>query len=769
MAKQVPPFGSKDAEIVIVGEAPGAQEELAGKPFVGASGQLLTDLLMRAGIRREDCYITNVFKTRPPNNEVKHFFEGKQRGRKLGLEPLAGRYVRADKLAEIEALREEMRGLRNARVIIALGATALWALTGREGIGAWRGSIIQPDPHEAPVLPPCPVVPTYHPAAILREMSLRPIAIMDLGRARALASGEISPPNYHFHIRPSFEAVMEHLRSIKEGQPIAVDIETMGEHIVCIGVATSEEHSFVIPLWFQHKHYYAEHEEYAIKRELRAVLQRAFVIGQNFAYDAQYLARDLLTQPKCDFDTMVAQSVLYAGMPKSLDFLSSMWLPWHEYWKEEGKTWKRIDDWDGLLAYNARDCVITFAVAQRQQQRLAANETLLRVFNFQMKRLWPAVVRMMMRGINVDKAYRSKLLAQLMEENEKLEKRLHYIVGYPLNPRSTPQMRRFIVEEMGCKPVRSRKTGRESFGAETLPQYAKQQPVLRPIVDIIERMRQNGTYISTYLCAELDHDGRFRTFLDIAGTETFRFASRKNVFGRGGNLQNVPRVSDDAPNLRKLFIPDPGYIIVDMDLDRADAQVVAWEADDEELKQMFREGVDIHAENAKVLGCSRTMAKQAVHATNYGVGPRTMASILGITQREAEQFRKRWFEAHPRIKEWHRRVEAQMVKRGYVENRFGYRRPFYGRIKLPEGLAWIPQSTVACVINRILVNIYEQLPEVQLLLQVHDSLVFQVRKAHFHTLMPRILELARVVVPYDDPLIIPVSYKVSEVSWGECK
>jgi DNA polymerase-1 len=232
----------------------------------------------------------------------------------------------------------------------------------------------------------------------------------------------------------------------------------------------------------------------------------------------------------------------------------------------------------------------------------------------------------------------------------------------------------------------------------------------------------------------------------------------------------------ELPNIRKLFLPDPGYVIADCDLAQADAQVVAWEADDDELKGIFRDAsADLHNENAKAifgncLGRNRQLAKAGVHAVNYGAKPRTLATALGVTMREAEHFTNQWFLAHPGIKEWHRRVDLDLARNRQVQNRFGNVRYYFDRVEhlLPQALAWIPQSTVALVINRALVEVDEKLRgRVEPLMQVHDSLVMQIPRAHFPSVLPELKRCMEVVVPYDDPLIIPVGIEVSEASWGE--
>ncbi len=231
------------------------------------------------------------------------------------------------------------------------------------------------------------------------------------------------------------------------------------------------------------------------------------------------------------------------------------------------------------------------------------------------------------------------------------------------------------------------------------------------------------------------------------------------------------------PNIRKLFLPDPGYTICDCDLAQADAQVVAWEADDDTLKEIFRDpNLDLHDENSKAIfdnanPRNRQLAKAGVHLTNYGGRARTCAAALGITVHEAERFQRQWFSAHPGIKAWHSRVEMQLAVGRKVSNQFGNLRYYFDRVEalLPEALAWIPQSTVALVIDRGLVNLDERVPGVEILMQVHDSVVFQYKTSEQATILPLVKEALEIVVPYPDPLIIPVGAEVSTVSWGDVK
>lgn len=232
------------------------------------------------------------------------------------------------------------------------------------------------------------------------------------------------------------------------------------------------------------------------------------------------------------------------------------------------------------------------------------------------------------------------------------------------------------------------------------------------------------------------------------------------------------------PNVRKMFVPDPGYVIIDADLERADAQVVAWDSGDEVLKQIFREGLDIHTENAamlfnvpasKVSYEQRQKAKTGCHAVNYVCSERTLAAHLKITVHEASEFKRRWFEIHPPILKWHQRVEQELKLTRVIRNAFGYRYFYVDRLEdcVSTGVGWIGQSTTSISIHKGLLNIFKNLPQVELLLQVHDSLVMQVPEDLFPNICLDIHKNMLITVPYPDPLIIPVSMQASPLSWGD--
>lgn len=778
---KVPAVGPTDAKVLVVGEAPGKDEELRLTPFVGASGVELTKMLADAGLLRADCRITNVCKYRPPNNNIDFWLKAPTKTRAATHNEL---------IAEgLNELRIEVETLK-PKLILAFGNTPLWALTGEFGIGKWRGSILQTQGYMHETY----VVPTYHPASILRDWSQRFVAVQDLRRARRLLNGEISRPEYDFIVQPSFEQVIDWFdwifEKLKAGPyKLAGDIETLKQKFIdCIGFAWTPTKAICIPFVDfrrDNRAYWSIEEEVWIVKKLRELLSHPNLqlVGQNWDYDYQYLARHFGVDARRWRDTMTTHHVLFAGLPNALDFQSSLYLDWHEYWKDEGKD--RHKDMDQLRhwTYNAKDCVATYGIIEEQ---LKVEEQL----NFPSTEygspmeiqhsMHDIVALAMLRGVRVDKKKAGELTLEIDFEISKRQHWLNKVTNRELNPNSPKQLREFFYDELSCKKIYNRKAKSKAptTSDDALQLIAKREPLLLPIVETINEIRQLRN-ARAFTSRNLDTDGRIRCSYNISGTETYRFASSTDAFGFGTNLQNVTKGHEGhgdfrIPNLRTLFIPDPGYTIGDFDLSAADAQVVAAESEDWEFLEILQDpNSNLHNENMRRWGVTRPVAKGCVHATNYGATTYSLMMNFGLKRDHVEMIQADWFAQRPKIKNWHDRIQAELMTRRYVENRFGYRRFYFGRIEnlLKEALAWIPQSTVAIVTNLGIRNVVRNLRhlDVQFLLQVHDSGVFQFPTWNTRNVVPAIIEQMRIPIPYERPLTIPVGGEISEKSWGEVK
>jgi uracil-DNA glycosylase len=341
----IKPSGPTPCEVLVVGEAPGKEEDALGVPFVGTSGQELRRMLEQAGFnpgRKAPFYadskvrFTNVFLERPPNNNIDAFC-GKRAdvGREYSHIPLSmGKYVLPAYLRYLDTLADEIK-LCQPRLVVALGNTATWALLGRTGITKLRGSVF---PNELVPGGP-PVLPTYHPANILREWSNRVVAVGDLIKARRFLDTGFSVPRRELWIDPTLDEIREFLdRWIFGERPrvLSFDIETFGETITCIGFAPSRDRAITIPFYDPGKpdrNYWATpgEELEAWKLCHRVLTSDIPKLGQNGLYDVQYLHAARIPVKRYLEDTMIRHHSLYPEMEKGLGFMATLYTdeaPW---------------------------------------------------------------------------------------------------------------------------------------------------------------------------------------------------------------------------------------------------------------------------------------------------------------------------------------------------------------------------------------------------------------------------------------------------------
>lgn len=522
---------------MIIGEAPGEREIAEGKPFVGPSGYELDQMLLAAGLNRNDFFVCNVTDERPINNDIDNFFLGKREAAEQGILPFMGRYPALPIVRGLQQMRETIDRIK-PRAILATGNTPLWALTGQMGIMKWRGS-------EIALSKETTLVPIIHPAAILREWNLRQITVHDIRRfARVLKEGS-KKPDWQFKIRPTFEEVRSFLEEVARSPCVACDIETRGGQIACVGIAISPLKAICIPFMCVERPegYWSENEEVAIVFMLRQVLTSRAVVFQNGIYDLQYFAKQFGFVPSIADDTMIMQHTLFPGLKKSLDFLASMYCSYYQYWKDDGKLWTSAMPEDDLWKYNCEDCVRTFecfTVLNGLIKQMGMREQ----YDFQLH-LFHAAFKMMLRGINIDQSAKSEIGKELKKAIAEREEWLKKVLGHPLNVRSPKKIQDLFYHDLNMKPVLNRKTRRPTANDEALKTISRRAPLLTPLVEKIEEIRSLGVFKSTFAEASLSEDGRMRCSINLAGTVTFRFSTSEDAFGSGTNLQNLPKGTEE--------------------------------------------------------------------------------------------------------------------------------------------------------------------------------------------------------------------------------
>jgi uracil-DNA glycosylase family 4 len=834
--------GPIPAKIMLVGEAWGEEEERAGEPFAGPSGQELNRLLQEAGLYRTDCFVTNLVNRRPPNNYLGAWIPTKKKDITAAHVRLRDKMVLPLVVEGYDQLLSEIK-MVEPNVIVACGNAALWALTGKWGIMNWRGSMLSSDSLPSRYK----VIPTIHPAAVLREWKLRRSVLEDLRRVkREYTSREYNLPNWQFRIRPTFSQVIETFDALRDraerGEEVWLDfdIETRSGHIECFSVSWSREDAICVPIMAYdggEGYWSLEEETHIVWATYRLLTHKNVrVRAQNGLYDAQYVHRWWGFLLRIGQDTMISQHAVFSDLPKALHYQASLYAHHYVYWKDEGKTWNPKMAPEQRWNYNCLDCVYTREVGEVEQNTVRALG-LEKVHTFQQAMFWP-VLKAMLRGCRINEQNAGRLADEVQGQIELRENFLLDVLGMPVNINSSKQMQALFYEDLQQPVIMTRaKKGvpaHPTCDDEALQKIGNREPLLRPITNCIAD-----------ILAKRDVDKRMRCSFNIGGSEsgksapkTYRLSSSKNAFGSGANLQTIPSEKSksvgkwmarrkeetinllgdpyELPNLRSMFMPDERQTFFDMDLDRADLQVMAWDADEALLKAALRMKVDIHLLNVYILDNKepppleelvethpkypdhrgprkhkREFAKVFCHATDYLGKSRTVAAATGRTVAETERAQKIYLGRYSGIKKWQDRIIEEVRKKRYVENKFGYRWYIFDRIDdsvMPEAVAWIPQSTVSIVINRIWMNLYQGVPEsewdfsldkmlhlfhnspwgIEVLLQVHDSLAGQFPTHMKETCLGKIMELSKIVVPYDDPLIIPTGIGTSEASWGEC-
>lgn len=837
-------------KVLIVGEAWGADEDQLKRPFVGASGMELGRMLQEAGFQgpksyldrslgkyaadwsQSDFHLTNLVNERPPGNEISEWISDRKTKPDGDWVRLRDKWVKPNVERGYQSLVQEIKSF-SPNLIIAAGNTSMWALTDKWGISKWRGSQLYTLGGQVQC------IPIAHPAWILRDWKLRQATVQDLRRACRYRTTRWQVPTHNFTLRPTYEDAINTLdrltARLRSGESLwlSFDIETRAGHIACAGIAWSRVDAICLPFMCTERPggYWSEDQEREIVNRLGGLLTHplAKVIGQYITFDSQYTWRHWGFVPRVAQDTMISQHSIFSDLPKSLAFIASLYCDHYVYWKDEGKNWSPSMPEDDLWHYNCLDCTYTFEAAE-VLRAVVSRMGLEEVHQFQQQMFWLTLEAMRV-GTRVEAMIRNEMIFDVQEEIGKREQYLLEVLGHTLNPDSPKQMHTLFYEDLQLpkQMTKAKKgvPGHPTLDDDAMMKLALREPLIRPLVAAIGDIRTLRKFISNFLTRRLDPDGRWRCSINIGGSasgksapKTYRLSTSESAFDTGANMQNIPSEKSksigkadkraklanignpyELPNIRSIFVPDPGHIWIELDLQRADLFVVAYEANDTELKRIMHLGADIHLANSftlegkplppldqliesesevylghrKYMKLTREFAKVWCHGTNYGGQPPTMAKNTGRSIIECQRAQSIWFAAHPGIPAWHERVKEQIFSRRFIANKLGYRWYIFDRVEsiVPEAIAWIPQSTVSVVINRIWMALFQRAPWIQVLIQVHDALCMQVPMSRLREALPIIRECARVVVPYPDPLVIPHSLWLSKHSWGctcdECK
>lgn len=436
-------------------------------------------------------------------------------------------------------------------------------------------------------------------------------------------------------------------------------------------------------------------------------------------------------------------------------------------------------------------------------------------------------MEMSMRGILVDDKRRQDTLASLSKSIERLQSQLDRIVsegiGFDISVdkadklwwRSPVRLKNLFYDVLGIPPVRKRNAKGDfapTVDRDALEKIRDTYFLAEPIAAHLIALREIDKKRS-WLRTDIDADGRMRSNFNIAGTNTGRLSSSYSDFGTGGNLQNIDR------ELRSVFVADPGWKLGNLDLEQGDARnvgAICWNLFVEKYGEEFAgsylnacESGDLHTYNSRLIwpekawtgdikldkaiaeeifyrqDSYRQMSKKGGHGTNYYGTPPTMAKHLKVQRGLIEDFQMRYFGAFPvigsynpkktdpesRLPNWHNYVKRQLRDFHSITTLLGRQRMFFGRSfedsTIREAIAYEPQSLTADEIDTGLLRLWRS-NRVQVLCQVHDSILFQYREEEEDEIIPWALELLRVHIPLAKgrDFFVPTEAKVGW-NWGE--
>ncbi len=577
---------------------------------------------------------------------------------------------------------------------------------------------------------------------------------------------------------------------------VAVDTETsaldaISADLVGISLAVGPGQACYIPLAHGGTDMFAEKPVQiplaAVIAALKPLLESDAVlkVGQNIKYDLNVLARHGIMVAPLD-DTMVMSFALDAGRSEDgiggghgMDELATRHLG-HTCiaFKEVcGTGQKQIPfgevPLDRATAYAAEDAEVTWRLHQLLKPRLAL-EGSTRVYERVDRPLVPVVAAMEREGIKVDRAALARLSEQFAHRIAAVEGEVHEIAGEPFTIGSPKQLGDVLFDKLGYKGGRKGKSGQYSTDQAILEGLAAQgAPIANKVLEYRQLAKLKSTYTDALQAAINPRTGRVHTSYSLVGAQTGRLSSTDP------NLQNIPIRTEIGREIRKAFVAEEGCVLLAADYSQIELRLAAHMADVDTLKEAFAAGEDIHARTARemygdVTRDTRAQAKTINFAILYGISRWGLAGRLGVEADEAQAMIDRYFQRFPGIQRYIVSTLEQVRGQGYSQTLFG-RKTWFPRIgsqnqaeRQGSERAAINapiQGTSADIIKRAMARMLPALadaglPQVRMLLQVHDELVFELPEGDVAKATPVIervmAEAALPSVTLDVPLGVEI-------------
>ena len=547
----------------------------------------------------------------------------------------------------------------------------------------------------------------------------------------------------------------ELISKIEQESEISIDTETSSldphqAELIGISISPKIGEAYYIPL--NHKNFENLMEKNVLKK-LQNILEDKSIkkIGQNIKFDYIILYHRGIDLEPLE-DTMLMSYVLDAGKNRhNMDTLSEIHLG-HKtisYKDLVGSGKKQINFSEVKIEvakdYAAEDADITFRLYKKFLINLK-NEKLMNIYETFEKPLIKILAHMEMDGIKLDKKFLNKLSENFQKKISDLEKKIFKISKKEFKIGSTKQLGEVLYNDLKISALKKTKKGSFATGASVLEDLAyKGHELPQLVLEWRQLTKLKNTYSDSLPEFLNPNTSRVHTSFLLAATTTGRLASSDP------NLQNIPIKSNDGKEIRKAFISDKGYNLLSADYNQIEMRILADLADVKELKKAFNNKEDIHSLTASqvfsvkikdVTSELRRKAKAINFGIIYGISQYGLAKQISVTTNEADEFLKSYFKKFPEIKDYMSTTINFCRKSGYVNNIFGRRthitgindknfnvRNFQERAAINAPI----QGSASELMRMAMINIFEKIKvkkikDCKLLLQIHDELIFEVKK-----------------------------------------
>lgn len=517
-------------------------------------------------------------------------------------------------------------------------------------------------------------------------------------------------------------------------------------------------------------------------------------IGHNIKYDLEILTTGHYPLSTISFDSMIASYLLNAATRQhGLDALAFNELGYQMQPIEEligkGKNQITMDKVEPAKVswYCCEDVDMTLRLKEIFEPQLKT-EGLEKVFYDIEMPLVEVLAAMELNGIKLDSKFLNKLSAEAEIDIKELESKIYKLTGEEFNLNSPKQMKEVLFERMKLEPIANRKTKTGlSTAAGELEKMKGQHPVIDKILEYRELSKLQSTYLLTLPELVNKKTGRIHTNYNQTIAATGRLSSIDP------NLQNIPvRGEGLGSKVRQAFVAEKGYKLLSIDYSQIELRIVAHLAKDKKMLEVFKNGEDIHSKTAmeifgvaadKITPDMRRDAKTINFGILYGLSSFGLSSRIGeVSRAEAKEFIAKYFAAYPAVEQYIEQIKLQVNQEGFVKNELGRMRKFpeikssqfFIRAAAERAAVNFPiQSLAADVIKVAMINIHRvfrglpsERPEIRMLLQVHDELVFEVSEDKVETWVKKLIPLMENAIKLSVP--VKVEAKVGD-NWGEMK